>query len=121
MEGFTNTELADIYLNTGLAKGNARAAETSYREKFPLTDTSNLNQKLSEHGLLQVDRHSGCSPRVSRTIMALNMLDTVQKNPSISVQATVGAVGLSQSRVHSFLQREGSPPYRFQRVAPQHM
>ncbi|GFW52818.1 hypothetical protein TNCV_2393971 [Trichonephila clavipes] len=35
MERFTNTEPEDIHLIYGLAKGNARAAERLYRERYP--------------------------------------------------------------------------------------
>ncbi|GFV57134.1 DUF4817 domain-containing protein [Trichonephila clavipes] len=55
LEGFKNTELADMHLIYGLADGNTRAAERLYRGRYPQRDVpdrqmfANLHHNLCEY------------------------------------------------------------------------
>ncbi|GFU85969.1 hypothetical protein TNCV_3069711 [Trichonephila clavipes] len=63
MECFIKTELEDLRLIYGLAKGNARALERLFRERYLQIDApdhrmyANLHHNLCEYGSLQDNRH----------------------------------------------------------------
>ncbi|GFV90815.1 hypothetical protein TNCV_2323841 [Trichonephila clavipes] len=70
----------------------------------------NLHHKLCvcEYGLLQGNRLNENGQRVTQTFsMEQNVLDTVKRNPNISIRAIAVAKRGLRSSVHRVLQREG--------------
>lgn len=118
---YTNAEMLDMIMIYGETRGNGRASQRIYNERFP-------NRNVPHHGVFlriaQRLRESGSFTRRNeggRPMDAANVedrvLDYVYDNPTTSTRAAAAALGLpNHMTVFNILNRNDLHPYRYQRV-----
>jgi len=118
---YTTEEYTFMIYFYGMARGNARAAERLYAERFPnrrhpsrITITECF-RRARETGVLAVHqnrdralrRHVNDDERILRAF---------EENPQNSIRRVSRALGIPRTTVHRVLKENGLHPFHFQRV-----
>jgi len=118
---YTTEEYTYMIYFYGMARGNARAAERLYAERFPnrrhpLSSTiTACFQRAIETGVLAVHQHRDRA--VHRHVNDdERILRAFEENPQTSIRRVSRALGVPQTTVHRVLRENGLHPYHFQRV-----
>lgn len=122
MDGYMFSELADMVMCYGEARGSGRGALRIYQERFPNrqhphhTIFSRLYQRLRDTGSLRARRIGG-RPRATRTPeFEEEVLRRVDNDPATSTRVIANAMGTNQSSVLRVLQEQNLHAYHLQKV-----
>lgn len=122
MAGYANSELADMIMCYGEARGNGRRALRIYRQRFPHrrhphhTMFARLHQRLRDTGSLR-PQHTGAVQRNVRTpAFDEEVLQRVDNEPSTSTRAIASTMGTSQSTISRVMREYCLHAYHLQKV-----
>ena len=102
---FTNAEYADMMYVYGFCDGSATAAVEEYRRRFPMRRIPDRRvfykvfNTLHECGTLPIDHVSSERARKQNTEEQENILDMVQRSPTISTRRLLARIGVSRTHV----------------------
>jgi len=118
---YTTEEYTYMIYFYGMARGNARAAERLYAERFPnrrhpsrRTITACFRRAI-DTGILAVHQHRDRAMR-RHVNDDERILRAFEENPQNSVRRVSRALAIPQTTVHRVLRENGLHPYHFQRV-----
>jgi len=102
---FTNAEYADMMYVYGFCDGSVTAAAEEYRRRFPMRRIPDRRvfykvfNTLHECGTLPIDHVSSERARKQNTEEQENILDMVQRSPTISTRRLLARIGVSRTHV----------------------
>lgn len=120
---YSKEEMADIHYTYGRADGNSALARRYYAERYPdraLPSHSlfaRLHQRIRETGSVLPGAGDRGNQRTVRTPeLEQRVLETVGRDPGVSVRTIAAAEGISHSIIWEILHEQLLYPYHIQRV-----
>lgn len=119
---YTAQEYANMHFIYGECRGNASAAATLYRERYPNARHPDYRVFIRVHGCYSEGRMPGSgiggtsSGRAANVDLQDVVLQEIENNPSTSTRAIARHTGIGKSTVHDILKRNAFHPYHVTRV-----